>query len=135
MALGCACVSAVRRRYSETITITWLYRGTDRVAWKALLVWAHGPQAIALVAGFLLSVGIVIALKRRPPQIHKRGTLVKDGAAAQRAGRRLQRRRPDILTLAGVALPPLDETKHFKLIGTTGTGKSTPIREFLAGPL
>jgi type IV secretory pathway TraG/TraD family ATPase VirD4 len=29
----------------------------------------------------------------------------------------------------------LDETKHFKLIGTTGTGKSTAIRELLAGAL
>jgi type IV secretory pathway TraG/TraD family ATPase VirD4 len=29
----------------------------------------------------------------------------------------------------------LDETKHFKLIGTTGTGKSTAIRELLGGAL
>jgi hypothetical protein len=29
----------------------------------------------------------------------------------------------------------LDETKHFKLIGTTGTGKSTAIRELLEGAL
>jgi hypothetical protein len=28
-------------------------------------------------------------------------------------------------TVAGEPLPALDETKHFKLIGTTGTGKST----------
>ena len=30
------------------------------------------------------------------------------------------------------ALAPEDEVKHFKLIGTTGTGKSTAIRELLA---
>jgi hypothetical protein len=35
------------------------------------------------------------------------------------------------LTLAGVHVPHEDETKHFKLIGTTGTGKSTAIRELL----
>lgn len=103
--------------------------------WKALLASTHGRQAMVLVAGFVFSAGVVIVHRLRQPQIHKRGTLVKDGAAAQRVGRRLQRRHPDILTLAGVALPPLDETKHFKFIGTTGTGKSTAIRELLAGAL
>ncbi|MGH8143894.1 MAG: type IV secretion system DNA-binding domain-containing protein [Steroidobacteraceae bacterium] len=39
------------------------------------------------------------------------------------------------LTLAGVPIPRADETKHFKLIGTTGTGKSTAIRELLAAAL
>ncbi len=39
-------------------------------------------------------------------------------------------RRPG-LSLAGVAIPFVDETKHFKFIGTTGTGKSTAIRELL----
>jgi len=28
-----------------------------------------------------------------------------------------------------------DETKHFKFIGTTGTGKSTAIREILSAAL
>jgi len=39
------------------------------------------------------------------------------------------------LTLAGIPLSPEDETKHFKLIGTTGTGKSTAIREMLGAAL
>jgi type IV secretory pathway TraG/TraD family ATPase VirD4 len=39
------------------------------------------------------------------------------------------------LTLAGVCVPRADESKHFKLIGTTGTGKSTAIRELLGGAL
>jgi len=39
------------------------------------------------------------------------------------------------LTLAGVPVPASDETKHFKLIGATGAGKSTAIRELLAGAL
>ena len=29
----------------------------------------------------------------------------------------------------------MDETKHFKMVGTTGTGKSTAIRELLDGAL
>ena len=39
------------------------------------------------------------------------------------------------ITLAGVAVPEQDETKHFKLIGTTGTGKSTAIQEILTNAL
>jgi hypothetical protein len=39
------------------------------------------------------------------------------------------------LSLAGVAVPRQDEVKHFKLIGATGTGKSTLIRELLHGAL
>lgn len=39
------------------------------------------------------------------------------------------------LTLAGKPISCLDETKHFKLIGTTGTGKSTAIRELLRAAL
>jgi type IV secretory pathway TraG/TraD family ATPase VirD4 len=34
-----------------------------------------------------------------------------------------------------MSVPPGDETKHFKIIGTTGTGKSTAISELLAGAL
>ena len=44
-------------------------------------------------------------------------------------------RRDSTITLAGIPVAPLDETKHFKLIGTTGTGKSTAIRELLSGAL
>ena len=39
------------------------------------------------------------------------------------------------VTLAGVCVPRVDETKHFKIIGTTGTGKSTAIREIVSAAL
>jgi hypothetical protein len=35
------------------------------------------------------------------------------------------------LTVAGVAVPFEDEAKHFKFMGTTGSGKSTVLRELL----
>jgi type IV secretion system coupling TraD/TrwB family protein len=63
---------------------------------------------------------------------HKRGTLL--GSALGR----LSTMKPGAsnrLTLAGLPVYPEDETKHFKLIGTTGTGKSTAIRELLAKAL
>jgi type IV secretory pathway TraG/TraD family ATPase VirD4 len=41
----------------------------------------------------------------------------------------------ECLTFAGKPVTRLDETKHFKLIGTTGTGKSTVIRELLSAAL
>jgi type IV secretory pathway TraG/TraD family ATPase VirD4 len=40
-----------------------------------------------------------------------------------------------LLTLAGIAISPGDECKHFKLIGTTGTGKTTAIRELLGAAI
>ncbi len=56
-------------------------------------------------------------------QVHARG----------RAPRR--RGHQETITLAGVPIPEADESKHFKFIGTTGTGKSTAIREVLRGAL
>jgi type IV secretory pathway TraG/TraD family ATPase VirD4 len=41
------------------------------------------------------------------------------------------RARRGVLQLAGINVPAADETKHFKLLGTTGTGKSTAIRGLL----
>jgi type IV secretory pathway TraG/TraD family ATPase VirD4 len=62
---------------------------------------------------------------------HHRGTRLVDGSATPggRSGAKSE------LTFAGCPVPAMDETKHFKLIGTTGTGKSTVIRELLAGAL
>jgi Type IV secretion-system coupling protein DNA-binding domain len=74
---------------------------------------------------------------------HRRGTLIADSEATTpsrriRRGRESEpasRRREASLTLAGIPVPVGDETKHFKFIGTTGTGKSTAIREVLRGAL
>lgn len=63
---------------------------------------------------------------------HKRGAVVTDAQAALAQTERLKERHGEqLLTLAGIWVPPADETKHFKLIGTTGAGKSTAIRELL----
>lgn len=70
-------------------------------------------------------------LANTPPTTgHKRGTQVQQGAPLA-----AKSRRPGSLTLAGLPVDTADETKHFKIIGTTGTGKSTAIRELLAGAL
>ena len=81
--------------------------------------------ALAISAMFIGKAGVI-----RP--VHRRGVLLTDGRRAQRRSAIRLKWRAEFITIAGVEVPRLDETKHFKLIGTTGTGKSTAIRELLA---
>ena len=93
---------------------------------------------IQLAVGFLMTMtigfvgGRVIALlpSLREPQ-HRRGAMVLKAFA--NTFRDMHSVVP--VTLGGVSLQPVDETKHFKIIGTTGTGKSTAIREILSAAL
>ena len=107
------------------------------VSWlesRHLLAMRHAVME-ALLA---IALPVAVALSRRSGarEAHKRGARILDGRAAQRRAARLRHMRPEPpLTLAGVAIAPDDEVKHFKLIGTTGTGKSTAIRELLAAAL
>jgi len=64
-----------------------------------------------------------------------RGAQVSDPGPLRRLYWRCKTRSGNTLTLAGRPLTHWDETKHFKMIGTTGTGKSTVIRELLAAAL
>ncbi len=69
---------------------------------------------------------------------YQRGAIVTDApppppAAPPRAG--APARAAQAITLAGLPVAPADEVKHFKLIGATGTGKSTAICELLAAAL
>jgi type IV secretory pathway TraG/TraD family ATPase VirD4 len=88
----------------------------------AALYWV-GSVVLAAVGGF---AGILLG-GTRPSAMHERGTLIEEG-------RRTRIKRGEV-SMAGIPIPALDETKHFKLIGTTGTGKSTAIRELLQGTL
>lgn len=84
--------------------------------------------AVILGAGWITPQ--ILSL-RRLGDIHKRGTLLIDGSVdeQQRPGGH------ETLTLASQQIPLMDETKHFKIMGTTGTGKSTAIRELLTHAL
>ncbi len=66
---------------------------------------------------------------------HRRGARVIGCGALRRGLWRLHALRGGCVTLAGKPLTVQEETRHFKLIGTTGAGKSTAIRELLAGAL
>jgi len=85
----------------------------------------------AMAAGY--AGGRIMAQDALKNKVHQRGALVAE-ETSQQDGRARAGEEHNI-TVAGRAIPPLDETKHFKLIGTTGTGKSTAIREILNAAL
>jgi Type IV secretion-system coupling protein DNA-binding domain len=110
----------------------------------AVLLWTAmaGPLATAIASNFIPYLGLIFIgifsglsgkLFAKLPQNknHQRGTLLEE--TTPKLTRSLLR--PKGLTLAGQPVPEGDETKHFKMIGTTGTGKSTAIRELLSGAL
>ena len=95
------------------------------------------PPPLLAVVGVLFFIavggatGLVVA-PRRAYLAHQRGTRLLPAvspAAREASGA------AGVVTLAGVPLTREDETKHIKVIGTTGTGKSTAIREVLAAAL
>jgi type IV secretory pathway TraG/TraD family ATPase VirD4 len=106
--------------------------GTEIMNWPLIVDVLQNRNALWMaVALGLFAGGCSKCLRRRTPETHKRGVLLADGVSLQRRSARRRRAASESLTLAGVAIPAADETKHFKLIGTTGTGKSTAIRELL----
>jgi type IV secretory pathway TraG/TraD family ATPase VirD4 len=76
--------------------------------------------------------GRTLASDAPPSDAHRRGAVVAERAAD--AVRPAARSSAGI-TIAGRAVAYEDEAKHFKLIGTTGTGKSTAIQEILSAAL
>jgi type IV secretory pathway TraG/TraD family ATPase VirD4 len=95
---------------------------------------ASGPVPVWLLCG--LAVCLIATFARAgPADIHKRGSRVLCGRQRRRFLARRRRLAVAQLSLAGVDIHPQEETKHFKLIGTTGTGKSTAIAALLAGAL
>ena len=107
-------------------------------------------STLQLIFGVLITAAVgyaggrLIAAHRRPAETqYRRGAIVANTppiTARQRshASSRKARGAPDPntpVTLAGLAIASEDETKHFKFMGTTGTGKSTAIREMLSTAL
>jgi hypothetical protein len=102
-------------------------------------------QLSAGVAGSIAlgyAAGRMFARRSYPVVTYERGAIVTGesvGPVARRGNARgaARARSRDLrgVSLAGVPVAAQDETKHFKLIGTTGTGKSTAIREILNAAL
>ena len=103
-----------------------------------MVLWHFPAPLPGIEMALAIALLTALALSRRSStrEAHKRGTRILDGRAQQRrtAHRQLLFAQPQ-LTLAGIRINASDEVKHFKLIGTTGTGKSTAIRELLVAAL
>jgi type IV secretory pathway TraG/TraD family ATPase VirD4 len=104
--------------------------------WQSAIPFLQQTHALYIVSAIVLvMVAGSRSIKRQVPEMHKRGVLLQNASARRGLARLLRPAGQDLVTLAGVAIPALDETKHFKMIGTTGTGKSTAIRELLGAAL
>jgi hypothetical protein len=100
----------------------------------------HLAVGAAMSAGLGYAAGRVFGRHGVAATSHQRGTLIAParaagGATPADAGRALRPAHARPLTLAGLPVATADEGKHFKIIGTTGTGKSTAIAELVAGAL
>jgi type IV secretory pathway TraG/TraD family ATPase VirD4 len=104
--------------------------------------WLFSVGFLALLG---YSCGQVIAdnLVSNSSSVHRRGAVVSDGTNTfkrQRPRRAFRDGKPVAdpktpITLGGIPVAAEDEAKHFKCLGTTGTGKSTAIREMLSAAL
>jgi hypothetical protein len=113
------------------------------ICWSALISIVPrlpallGPRLTPVCGGCVLLLSGFLAGSFAPRQhgaaILKRGARVVTVPPSRRWSGTTRSHPP--LLFAGQAVPADDETKHFKLIGTTGTGKSTAIRGLLAGAL
>lgn len=106
-----------------------------QIVQTALEIFVAAPNVAAAVAAAAVLLMTAVLRVRVAAFIggrdrHRRGTRVRRAARG-----RSDARWPAAVTLAGVRLSRQDETRHFKLMGTTGTGKSTAIRELLGGAL
>jgi hypothetical protein len=109
--------------------------GLARPLMQALGIASDGAMqfmsAVAIAAGIGYISGARLAGRATAIRVHQRGAIVNYSERC-----RPHRAEADTgLQLAQTVLAREDEVKHFKFIGTTGTGKSTAIQELLGGAL
>ncbi len=104
--------------------------------WPLAINTMSDSRTVVLAAALALAlIALSRMCKRHSTEIYKRGVLLRDGVGRRHRDVRRKISSAGLSTLAGIPIPIRDETKHFKLIGTTGTGKSTAIRELLSSAL
>jgi type IV secretory pathway TraG/TraD family ATPase VirD4 len=110
---------------------------TGVVAAGAAMFASHGTLQWMFAAAASVALGYtggrVVVEDGPSAKVHQRGTLISPHLPTKVTA---PDRTSDLaITVAGIKIPAQDETKHFKLIGTTGTGKSTAIQEIMASAL
>lgn len=106
------------------------------------LLRAASAAGCSALTGYVAGGALSSVRPSRPVQ-QVRGAVVREASAPARRLRerpgaeraRVRGSESTALTLAGVPIATVDETKHFKIIGATGAGKSTAITELLGGAL
>jgi type IV secretory pathway TraG/TraD family ATPase VirD4 len=98
--------------------VDWTAASRQPIEWRA---------ALALVA--ILTAVLLRALRPAPSDAHKRGTRVLSGRHCRTI--LCRGKSSAALLFAGVPISLIEETRHFKLLGTTGTGKSSAIAALL----
>lgn len=97
----------------------------------AKLLFALGGGAVLIAAlALALALALSAAARQGRRDQHRRGALVRRGPRWAWRGR-LIAARTGSLVLGGVPIAAADEVRHFKLIGTSGSGKSTAIGQLL----
>jgi type IV secretory pathway TraG/TraD family ATPase VirD4 len=146
LVIGARLGRAAAPRFALLLTFSIVIFIVAVMLWTALAGVLKGigiPSAVIpylgvlFIAAFSVVVGKVGATLSAS-QKHKRGTMLDAPAPGFSPSPPPGARKPPPhqgLTLAGLPVPESDETKHFKIIGTTGTGKSTAMRELLGGAL
>ena len=111
-----------------------MWHGLGAVAADTL----SGSIGLGLSATLGYAAGRAITRDRNDAIAYRRGALVSNDPVlplVRTGSARPSSRSSGEITLARIRVPAQDEAKHFKIIGTTGTGKSTAISELLGGAL
>lgn len=146
LSVGARLGRAAASRFALLLIFSILIFIGEVILWTALAGIFEGmgiPTAIIPYLGVIFIAGLSVLVGRvgatlPSNQKHKRGTLLAEAASVfAPSPAHAARNTPNCkgLTLAGLPVAEPDETKHFKMMGTTGTGKSTAIRELLGGAL
>ena len=93
------------------------------------------PLLVPLFALGVLLLASALRVRQRRADSHKRGAIIEPLPRISALPRLGSFGVKPALRFAGVPISAQDECKHFKLVGTTGTGKSTAIARLLAGAL
>ncbi len=109
-------------------TLLWPLAGV------AAMASAPAKLLPALAAVAVFSAALTRVARQGGGELHRRGALVRRGPrTAWRARMALAHGRA--VMLGGIPIAAREETRHFKLIGTTGSGKSTAVGQLLEAAL
>ena len=128
---ACACASIAALPSMVRTAIIWLCEARDVIDPSSVVHGFHGwPLGLILLLSCFALVGV--RRLRAATDSHKRGAVISNRDHRFRRRRRAHRHSAKrALQLADLTIPPHDETKHFKIVGTTGTVSQRRSARFL----